>query len=91
MSPHTTVPDWLPTATPAVQLYLPDGSSVLVATTNPVGAEHYVQAARAFAAWAFKTPAQRAREACVNSAMQCRAPAPTTTTYAQGGLPHVIS
>ena len=48
---------------------LPDGASLVVATCQPVGIEGYVQAAMAFAAWAFKPAAQRLLE----SEMQARA------------------
>lgn len=44
------------------QLLLPDGTRAEVAVTNPVGVEGYVQAAVEFAAWAFKSPAERAEE-----------------------------
>ena len=55
----------------AHQVVLPDGASLVVATSQPVGVEGYVQAALAFAAWAFKPPAQR----MVESSMQARAQA----------------
>lgn len=45
-----------------LQAVLPDGASLVVATGQPVGIERYVHAALAFAAWAFKPPAQRLRE-----------------------------
>ena len=48
---------------------LPDGASLIVATGQPVGIERYVHAALAFAAWAFKPPAQRLLE----SELQARA------------------
>lgn len=50
-------------------MVLPDGASLVVATSQPVGVEGYAQAALAFAAWAFKPPAQRLLE----SELQARA------------------
>ncbi|GIL73336.1 hypothetical protein Vretimale_4900 [Volvox reticuliferus] len=42
------------------KVVLPDGRAVVVTLTNPVGVEPYVDAAREFAYWAFKTPQERA-------------------------------
>ncbi|GBF96370.1 hypothetical protein Rsub_09169 [Raphidocelis subcapitata] len=41
------------------RLTLPDGRAAVVAAANPVGVEGYVSAALQFAAWAFRTPAER--------------------------------
>lgn len=44
------------------KLVLPDGSMVVVAVTNPVGVKSYVEAAREFAVWTFKSSDERAEE-----------------------------
>ncbi len=45
------------------KVVLPDGGPPrVVAVANPVGVERYVAAALEFAAWAFKSPAERAEE-----------------------------
>ncbi|KAI8464254.1 MAG: hypothetical protein J3K34DRAFT_526346 [Monoraphidium minutum] len=42
-----------------IRLVLPDGSAAAVSAANPVGAEGYARTAAEFAAWAFRTPAER--------------------------------
>lgn len=54
------------------RLTLPDGKRAAVSVSNPVGVEEYVSAARQFAAWAFRTPQERAALLRAQAAVQVR-------------------
>ena len=54
------------------KLLLPDGASVLVSISQPVGVEAYVLAALRFRAWAFKPHAQRVLESGMQARVQVR-------------------
>lgn len=53
-------------------LLLPDGRRARVAVAAPVGVEPYVRAAVEFAAWGFRTPAERTQLLRMQSRIQVR-------------------